>query len=114
VRLCRYGTPGREKPGLFDPAGKLRDLSNVIPDLTPDTLAPEALAKLVALRPESLPLVGGNPRMGVPVNGISKYIAIGLNYSDHAKEANMRVPSEPIIFMKATSCLCGFRTAAST
>jgi 2-keto-4-pentenoate hydratase/2-oxohepta-3-ene-1,7-dioic acid hydratase in catechol pathway len=99
--------PDREKPGLFDSAGKLRDLSNTIPDVTPDTLAPEALARLAAVPAESLPQVAGSPRIGMPVNGISKYIAIGLNYSDHAKEANMRVPSEPIIFMKATSCLCG-------
>ena len=107
MKLCRYGNAGSEKAGLVDHAGRLRDLSGIVPDIGPNTLAPETLAKLAATQPESLLLVEGNPRIGVPVNGISKYIAIGLNYSDHAREANMRVPPEPIIFMKAISCLCG-------
>ena len=107
MKLCRYGNAGSEKPGLMDSAGKLRDLSSVVRDIDPAALSPESLAKIAAAKPESLPLVQGNPRMGLPVNGISKYVAIGLNYSDHAAEANMAVPSEPIIFMKALSCLCG-------
>jgi 2,4-didehydro-3-deoxy-L-rhamnonate hydrolase len=107
MKLCRYGNSGSEKPGLMDNAGKLRDLSSVVRDIDPAALSAESLAKIAAAKAESLPLVQGNPRIGVPVNGISKYIAIGLNYSDHAAEANMAVPSEPIIFMKALSCLCG-------
>lgn len=107
MKLCRYGASGQEKPALVDNAGKLRDVSKIIRDIDPAALAPEALAKLAATKPESLPLVEGNPRIGVPVAGISKYVAIGLNYSDHAAEANMAVPTEPIIFFKALSCLCG-------
>ena len=107
MKLFRYGNPGQEKAGLIDASGKLRDLSHMIKDIGPAALAPEALQKLASSNPDSLPLVEGSPRIGVPVNGISKYIAIGLNYSDHAAEANMAVPSEPIIFMKALSCLCG-------
>lgn len=107
MKLCRYGAAGQEKPGVIDANGKLRDLSSVIRDIDPAALAPDALKKLAATKAESLPLVEGNPRLGVPVNGISKYLAIGLNYLDHAKEANMAVPTEPIIFMKALSCLCG-------
>ncbi len=107
MKLCRYGNPGQEKPGLIDAAGKLRDLSKVVKDIDPDALSPESLKKIAATKSDSLPLVEGNPRMGVPVNGISKYVAIGLNYSDHAKEANMAVPTEPIIFMKALSSICG-------
>jgi len=107
MKLCRYGNSGQEKPGMIDSAGKLRDLSKVVKDIDPDALSPESLKKLAAAKADSLPLVEGNPRMGVPVNGISKYVAIGLNYSDHAKEANMAVPTEPIIFMKALSSICG-------
>ena len=107
MKLCRYGSPGQEKPALVDSAGKLRDLSKTIRDVDPAALSPDALAKLAATKADSLPLVEGNPRLGCPVGGISKYIAIGLNYSDHAAEAGMAVPTEPIIFMKALSCLCG-------
>ena len=107
MKLCRYGNPGNEKPGLIDAAGKLRDLSKVISDIDPAALSPESLKRLTGNTPESLPLVEGSPRMGVPVKGISKYVAIGLNYSDHAKEAGMAVPTEPIIFMKALSSICG-------
>ena len=107
MKLCRYGNPGQEKPGLIDSAGKLRDLSKVIADIDPAALSPESLKKLAGTKPESLPLVEGSPRMGVPVKSISKYVAIGLNYSDHAKEAGMAVPTEPIIFMKALSSICG-------
>src|SRR5688500_13293523 len=107
MKLCRYGNPGQEKPGMIDSSGKLRDLSKIITDIDPAALSSEALSKLAATKPESLPLVEGSPRIGVPVNGISKYVAIGLNYSDHAAEAGMQVPTEPIIFMKALSCICG-------
>ena len=107
MKLCRYGNPGQEKPALVDNAGKLRDLSKIIRDIDPAALSPDALAKLAATKSDSLPLVEGSPRLGLPVAGISKYVAIGLNYSDHAAEAGMAVPTEPIIFMKALSCLCG-------
>lgn len=107
MKLCRYGNPGQEKPGLVDSSGRLRDLSKIIPDIDPGAVSPESLSKLASTKPESLPAVEGSPRIGVPVNGISKYVAIGLNYSDHAAEANMQVPTEPIIFMKALSSLCG-------
>jgi 2,4-didehydro-3-deoxy-L-rhamnonate hydrolase len=107
MKLCRYGSPGSEKPALVDTSGKLRDVSSVVSDIDPAALSPQALAKLAGVMPDSLPVVEGSPRLGVPIGGISKYIAIGLNYSDHAAEANMAVPSEPIIFMKALSCLCG-------
>lgn len=107
MKLLRYGPSGRERPGLLDADGGLRDLSGVVADVTPDQLAPEALARLQAIDPKTLPKVEGSPRMGVPVNGVGKFIAIGLNFSDHAAESNMAVPSEPIFFTKAISCLCG-------
>ena len=107
MKLVRYGRPGHEKPGLIDPDGGLRDLSAVIADLTPDQLGDKALARLARLKAESLPRVRGTPRMGCPVAGVGKFIAIGLNYADHAAEAGMPLPKEPIIFMKATSCIQG-------
>jgi 2,4-diketo-3-deoxy-L-fuconate hydrolase len=107
MKLCRYGTRGAEKPGLIDADGRIRDLSGVIADVTPAEVTPEALARLAALDPASLPLVEGEPRYGVPVAGIGKFIAIGLNYADHAKEAGLEPPPEPIFFTKAISCLTG-------
>jgi 2-keto-4-pentenoate hydratase/2-oxohepta-3-ene-1,7-dioic acid hydratase in catechol pathway len=107
MKLVRYGEAGREKPGLIDAGGKLRDLSAAVDDLGGHALRPEGLAKVKALDPAKLPLVPGNPRLGVPVAGIGKIVAIGLNYSDHAAESNLPVPKEPIIFMKATSSLSG-------
>ncbi len=107
MKLCRYGTRGAEKPGLIDANGRIRDLSGVIADVTPAEVTPEALARLAALDPASLPLVEGEPRYGVPVAGIGKFIAIGLNYADHAKEAGLEPPPEPIFFTKAISCLTG-------
>ena len=107
MKLARYGQPGAEKPALVDQDGKLRDLSGVIPDFTADQLADDALATIAKIDPASLPLVPGNPRLGVPVAFISKYVAIGINYTDHAEEAKMRIPKEPIVFMKAVSCICG-------
>ncbi|TFW10713.1 FAA hydrolase family protein [Massilia arenosa] len=107
MRLLRYGRPGKEKPGLLDEEGRIRDLSSVIPDIDPSQLSPKALRALAKIDPDSLPKVRGTPRIGVPVNGIRKFIGIGLNYADHAAESNLPVPTEPIIFMKAISCLSG-------
>ncbi len=107
MKLCRYGKDGHEKPGVIDAQGKLRDLSKITANIDASTLSPRELERLARIKPESLPLVTGNPRMGVPFTGISKYVAIGLNYSDHAAEAGMAVPTEPIIFMKSTTCICG-------
>jgi 2-keto-4-pentenoate hydratase/2-oxohepta-3-ene-1,7-dioic acid hydratase in catechol pathway len=107
MKLVRYGNPGKEKPGLIDAAGKLRDLSKVITDVTPDQLSDKALAKLAKLNSDKLPLVKGKPRMGCPVAGIGKFLAIGLNYADHAAEAGMPIPKEPIVFTKAISCIQG-------
>ena len=107
MKLCRYGKPGYEKPGIIDQEGKLRDLSKVVDNIGPNELSPRGLKMLAKLKPESLPLVNGSPRYGVPYVGIGKFVAIGLNYSDHAKEAGMPIPAEPIVFMKATTCISG-------
>ena len=107
MKLVRYGKPGKEKPGLIDSDGRLRDLSAVVADIGPDQLSDPALARLRKLKTDTLPLVKGSPRMGCPVAGIGKFIAIGLNYADHAAEAGMPIPAEPIVFMKATSCIQG-------
>jgi 2-keto-4-pentenoate hydratase/2-oxohepta-3-ene-1,7-dioic acid hydratase in catechol pathway len=107
MKLLRYGPPGREKPGLCDADGNIRDLSKVIVQIDDRTLAPASLAKLRRIDPRTLPLVKGSPRLGVPYAGISKFVAVGLNYSDHAAESNMPIPKEPILFMKATTSLCG-------
>lgn len=107
MRLVRYGRPGKEKPGLIDDEGKLRDLSGVIADIDAATLAPKSLRKLEKIPQASLPLVRGNPRFGVPLARIGKFLCIGLNYSDHAAEAGMPEPKEPIIFTKAISALNG-------
>jgi 2-keto-4-pentenoate hydratase/2-oxohepta-3-ene-1,7-dioic acid hydratase in catechol pathway len=107
MKLLRYGPPGQEKPGLIDAEGVLRDLSRVISDLTPAVLGPESMHRLAALDATSLPRVAGAPRLGVPVKGIGKFLAIGLNYADHAKEAGLAIPTEPPLFTKAISCLSG-------
>ena len=107
MKLVRYGNPGKEKPGLIDAAGKLRDLSKVIADVTPDQLNDKALAKLAKLNTDKLPLVKGKSRMGCPVANVGKFLGIGLNYADHAAEAGLPVPTEPILFMKANSCIQG-------
>ena len=107
MRLVRYGRPGKEQPGLIDDEGKLRSLSGIIDDIDAAQLAPKALRKLEKIDPASLPLVRGNPRFGVPVKHVGKFICIGLNYSDHAAEAKMELPKEPIVFMKAISALSG-------
>jgi 2-keto-4-pentenoate hydratase/2-oxohepta-3-ene-1,7-dioic acid hydratase in catechol pathway len=107
MKLCRYGKDGYEKPGMIDGEGKLRDLSKVVQNIGPNELSPRGLKMLSKVKPESLPVVSNQPRLGVPYVGISKFIAIGLNYSDHAKEAGLPVPAEPIVFSKATSCISG-------
>ena len=107
MKLLRYGPVGEERPGVLDAQGELRDLSGVIGDITPATLAPEALAALCALDIDSLPEVPDTPRLGVPWAGCGKFVAIGLNYSDHAAEAGLPEPAEPVMFPKWTSCLCG-------
>jgi 2-keto-4-pentenoate hydratase/2-oxohepta-3-ene-1,7-dioic acid hydratase in catechol pathway len=106
MKLVRYGNPGREKPGLIDAEGKLRDLSAVVPDIGPAQLAPAALAR-IRKAAAKLPAVRGNPRLACPVANVGKFIAIGLNYSDHAAESGMPIPKEPVVFMKATSCIQG-------
>jgi len=107
VRLVRFGAPGEERPGLLDQEGAIRDLSGIIPDLDGAALAPEVLARLGALDPARLPRVEGRPRLGPPVAGVGKIVAVGLNYADHAAETGARIPAEPILFSKATSAICG-------
>ena len=107
MKLVRYGNPGKEKPGLIDADGKLRDLSGVIKDIGPEQLSDAAMAKLRRLKTANLPLVRGKPRIGCPVTGVGKFVAIGLNYADHAAEAGMPIPKEPIVFMKVPSCIQG-------
>ncbi|AAX73646.1 hypothetical protein P053_01938 [Brucella abortus 01-4165] len=107
MKFLRYGAAGQEKPGLLDADGTIRDLSAHVSDLSGAALGPDALAKLGALDVNSLPKVEGNPRIGPCVAGTGKFICIGLNYSDHAAETGAAVPSEPIIFMKATSAIVG-------
>lgn len=111
MKLLRYGAPGAEKPGLLDASGRVRDLSAVVPDISGDTLRPAGLKVLHALDPETLPLVTGTPqrdlRLGACVGNIGKFVCIGLNYADHAEEAGMPIPEEPIIFNKWTSAVVG-------
>ena len=109
MKLLRYGLKGQEKPGMLDRDGKLRDLSGVISDIDPQTIKPDSLAKLRALDSADLPLVDGEPRLGPCVTGVGKFMCIGLNYSDHAAESGMEVPTEPVLFMKAASAVCGLR-----
>lgn len=107
MRLCRYGERDREKPGLIDDEGQLRDLSFFCDDISPEQLSPAGLAKLEQADVQTLPIIGENQRLGVPLAGCGKVVAIGLNYTDHAEEAGMDIPQEPVIFMKAASCLQG-------
>ena len=107
MKLLRYGPAGQEKPGLLDGDGRIRDLSGHLPDLGPAALAKDALARLAALDVASLPVVDGAPRLGTPVANVAKFIAIGLNFADHAAESNLPVPKEPIVFTKAISSLSG-------
>lgn len=105
MKLVRYGQPGAERPGLIDAQGDLRDLSGIVSDIAGDVLTD--LSRLAAQDPKTLPLVDGRPRLGSCVSGTGKFICIGLNYSDHAAETGHAIPSEPVIFMKATSAICG-------
>jgi 2-keto-4-pentenoate hydratase/2-oxohepta-3-ene-1,7-dioic acid hydratase in catechol pathway len=107
MKLIRHGNPGKEKPGLVDADGRIRDLSGVVPDIGPAQLGAAVLNKLRKVNPARLPLVRGTPRHGCPVNGVGKFIAIGLNYADHAAESGVPIPKEPVVFMKATTCLQG-------
>ena len=107
MKLVRYGNPGKEKPGLVDAQGRLRDLSGVVQDIGPEQLGDAALARLRRLKTDTLPPVRGTPRFGAPLTGVGKFVAIGLNYSDHAAETGAPIPKEPIVFMKATSCIQG-------
>lgn len=107
MKLVRFGTPGKEKPGLIDAEGRLRDLSAVVPDIGPAQLSPKGLARLARIKPASLPLVRGKRRLGVPFSGATKFVAIGLNYSDHAAETGNPIPKEPIVFHKTLSSMQG-------
>jgi 2,4-diketo-3-deoxy-L-fuconate hydrolase len=107
MKLVRYGNPGKEKPGLIDANGQLRDLSSVVPDIGAAQLGDAALAKIRKIKTDKLPLVRGKPRYGCPVANVGKFIAIGLNYADHAAESNMPIPAEPVVFTKANSCIQG-------
>ncbi len=109
MKLVRFGSKGKEKPGLIAADGHLRDLSGEIDGIGWDELSPSGQRRLLRIDPGSLPLVHGSPRLGVPYTGISKIVAIGLNYRDHAREAGMPIPTEPVMFMKATTCINGPR-----
>ncbi|MFZ5486710.1 MAG: fumarylacetoacetate hydrolase family protein [Pseudomonadota bacterium] len=107
MKLIRYGAPGAERPGLVDAQGVLRDLSMLLPDLGPAQLSARTLAALAALDASRLPPVEGEPRLGCPVGGVGKIVCVGLNYADHAREAGMPIPAEPVLFMKAITALSG-------
>lgn len=107
MKLVRFGPAHHEQPGLVDPEGVIRNLSAMISDWTPEHLGRAQLARIAAINPKSLPTVDSKPRLGMPIVGVRKFIAIGLNYADHAAEANRPIPSEPVVFLKATSCLSG-------
>ncbi|HEX2790028.1 MAG TPA: fumarylacetoacetate hydrolase family protein [Steroidobacteraceae bacterium] len=107
MKLLRFGSAGQERPGVLGSDGVIRDLSGRLPDLTPEQLSPDALRRLSGLDCTTLPAVAGQPRLGVPVAGIGKFIAVGLNYADHAAETCRPVPQEPVLFTKAISCLNG-------
>lgn len=107
MKLLRHGPAGHERPGLLDSDGHIRDLSSVLDDISPATLSPEGLKSLRVLDASKLPIVHGNPRLGAPWTGIGTYVGIGLNYHDHAAEAGLPIPAEPILFAKWVSCICG-------
>jgi len=107
MKLLRFGPSGKEKPGIVDAQGDIRDLAGVLPDVAGDTLHPDSIGRLRALDLSALPRVEKDVRIGPCVSGVGKFICIGLNYSDHAAESGMAVPAEPILFMKATSAICG-------
>lgn len=107
MKLIRYGAPGQERPGLLDAQGVLRDLSMLLADIGPEQLAPRTLAALAAIDASRLPAVPGQPRLGCPVGRVGKIVCVGLNYRDHALEAGMQPPAEPVLFMKAITALSG-------
>lgn len=107
MKLLRYGRPGEERPGLLDQEGNLRDLSGLVADIHPATLGDPELARLRAVDPNTLPMVTGAPRLGPCVGGVGKFLCIGMNYADHARETGAEPPAEPVLFMKATSAICG-------
>lgn len=107
MKLLRFGELGQERPALLDAEGLIRDLSGVVEDIAEDTLTPEGLERIGEIDPASLPIVEGTPRIGACVGRVGKLICVGLNYADHAAEAGMDLPPEPILFMKATSSICG-------
>ena len=107
MRLVRYGDAGTEKPGILDATETIRDLSGVVKDIEGSTIGPEALARIRAVDVNTLPKVSGNPRLGAPVGNVGKFIAICLNYADHAKESNLPIPKEPVVFSKAISSIVG-------
>ena len=107
MKLLRYGKLGKEKPGVLDSEGRIRDLSAHVSDINGETISPKSLAKLRKIKIDSLPIVRGKPRIGACVTGSQKFVAIGLNYSDHAAESGMKVPPEPIIFTKHMNCISG-------
>jgi len=107
MKLLRYGESGAERPGLLGPKGEIRDLSSHVSDIAGDVLSNKGLARLAGINPENLPEVTGFPRLGPPVSGVQKFIGIGLNYTDHAREAGLPIPDEPILFAKAVSSLSG-------
>jgi 2,4-diketo-3-deoxy-L-fuconate hydrolase len=107
MKLVRFGSAGKEKPGVIDAAGTLRDLSRVVKEITPETLSPAGLKRLRAVKVERLPGVRGTPRLGCPLTGIGKMVCIGLNYTDHAQEVGAPVPAEPLFFIKANSAING-------
>lgn len=107
MKLVRYGEAGKEKPGILDAQGAIRDLSGVVKDIDATTVSPEGIAKLRGVNVDSLPKVSGNPRLGAPIANVPKLICIGLNYADHAKESNLPIPPEPVVFMKAITAITG-------
>jgi 2-keto-4-pentenoate hydratase/2-oxohepta-3-ene-1,7-dioic acid hydratase in catechol pathway len=107
MKLVRYGKSGKEKPGLVDSADRIRDLSDIIADVDADALSPKVLTRLAKIKPEALPLVRGKPRLGPCVANVGNFIAVGLNYADHAAETGAAIPKEPILFNKAPSCIVG-------
>ncbi len=107
MKLVRFGPPGREKPGIIDLAGRIRDLSGVVDDIAGETLGPKGLAKIRKAKVDALPVVKSGARLGPCVGRVGNYIAIGLNYADHAAEAGQPIPKEPIIFNKSASCIVG-------
>ncbi len=107
MKLLRYGAIGAEKPGLLDDKGRIHALSSVIDDFTADSLSPTKLREIGKLSPDTLPIVPGTPRLGTPYRGVGKFVAVGLNFSDHAAESGLAVPAEPVLFSKAISCIVG-------